>query len=66
MHFEPVEARHDLLNRVQLCKCVLNPILVTVLHLLEFGDNIIVAACQQSPLAVSKSGSSHFSSGITI
>jgi hypothetical protein len=43
MHFEPVEARCNLLDRVQLIESVLDPVLVAVLHLLEFCDNVVVA-----------------------
>jgi len=43
MHFEPVEARCDLLDRVQLFKSVLDPVLVTGLHLLEFFDHVVIA-----------------------
>ncbi|EMA25165.1 hypothetical protein [Haloarcula argentinensis] len=43
MHFELVEARHNLLNLIQLLKRIPNQVLVVVLHLLEFVDNIMVA-----------------------
>ena len=42
MHFEPVEACCDLLDCIQLFEGVLNPVLVAVLHLLEFLDHVIV------------------------
>ncbi len=35
---EPVEARCDLLDCIRLFEGVLNPVLMTVLHLLEFLD----------------------------
>ena len=43
MDFEPVETRCDLLDHVQLFEGILDPVLVTVLHLLEFLNDIIVA-----------------------
>jgi len=43
MDFEPVEACCDLLDRVQLFEGVLDPVLMAVLDLLEFGDNVVVA-----------------------
>ena len=39
----PVEARCDLLDCIQLFEGVLDPVLVTVLHLLQFADNVVVA-----------------------
>jgi hypothetical protein len=42
MHFEPVEARCDLLDRVQLFEGILDPILVAILHPLESGGNVVV------------------------
>jgi len=43
MDFEPVEARCDLLDRVQLFEGVLNPALMTVFQFLEFLNDIVVA-----------------------
>jgi hypothetical protein len=44
MDFEPVEAGGHLLDRVQLFEGVLDPVLVAVLQLLEFSDNVVVAS----------------------
>jgi len=43
MDFEPVKACCDLLDRIQLFERVLDPVLVAVLHLLQFADNVVVA-----------------------
>jgi hypothetical protein len=36
-----VEARRHLLDCVQLTESILDPVLVTVLHLLEFRNNVV-------------------------
>jgi len=43
MNFEPVEVCCDLLDCIQLFEGVLNTVLETILHLLQFAGNVVVA-----------------------
>lgn len=42
MYLQPIETGRNLLDHVQLIEGVLDSRLVTVVHLVEFGNNVII------------------------